>query len=587
MSVLKMKSDYNIAILPDLLKRGFSNKSVSFFLFLAVFFCYYISHYTFLEIPTADYIGNFRPFVLRLLRWDLSGVQNKVLPVYPFLVALFTKTGLISGEDPVYATALAINAVFYPFYIFLVLKMYGRFLKERESRLFLIFLLLNTYTLYMALNAELELVMVTMILFSFYLMGRNSRFTSISVFLSALLKWDSVFIVPAYAISRWLKTRKVVSFILAGIVSGSGIVLWVLFFALRGMSSGEKNTYIEEIARRGPNVYRFFGDSLLVMSGFLQWLGIDVYNGYQNGITVLPVIQGMMLVVLGGLVIYSLYKGIGLWSCNRDVLKWPVIVYIVGYLLVHIVYQNTKARYVFPILWFLNLLMLYGGREIFGSMLISTEKGCRRIKVLNTSIACIFFIFSLMTLFNTGGQRGAVVVWIVLFSAALLFFVFSNYSVGSLLNRIVIVMLVFSFVSMNLVYSRKIFEHYSKRRIEFKHAALYFRDIRKPGEKLLISESNVAVYVTALERKAFMRTASVEGDDSQQFLKNAKKRGADFLYIDDFYIRRLQLNDKNALEKRANFLKEIRDNPAGFEGLELLRVIEVGSSINGYFYRLQ
>jgi hypothetical protein len=105
-------------------------------------------------------------------------------------------------------------------------------------------------------------------------------------------------------------------------------------------------------------------------------------------------------------------------------------------------------------------------------------------------------------------------------------------------------------------------DHYSLRRVEFKKAALWFNENARPSDRMLISERNVPNYYSTLEGQRFVASAGLKSADATSLIQELKGLNVSHVFIDDFYIRRLAVGDKNAIDRKAALLKEIRDNQA-------------------------
>ena len=152
-------------------------------------------------------------------------------------------------------------------YLVLVFLIYRRFLSEKASLAAILFLGVNMYTLYMTINSELEMTLSLLIVISLFLTLRDSKLSYVTAFLTAITKWDSVFIVPAVMFRDFFYKKKWLMALVLGACASAGTAAWLLlsFINTRGQ------TYVSEIAHRGPNIYRFIIDCFLVTGGFIQW----------------------------------------------------------------------------------------------------------------------------------------------------------------------------------------------------------------------------------------------------------------------------------------------------------------------------
>src|SRR4030042_194931 len=183
---------------------------------LIVSIAYGFFYFNYFETPTGDYIGNIREPVLEYMKGNFPGENYKFLPFYPLLLSLLTKLNPVDTGDPVYLTAMILNSALLIPYLILVFLMYRRFLPGKAALAALLFLGVNVYTVYMAINAELEMVLSLLVVLSLYLTLRDSKLSYATAFFTSITKWDSVFIIPAVMFRDFFyRKRRIFSFILA------------------------------------------------------------------------------------------------------------------------------------------------------------------------------------------------------------------------------------------------------------------------------------------------------------------------------------------------------------------------------------
>lgn len=99
---------------------------------LIVSIAYGFFYFNYFETPTGDYIGNIREPVLEYMKGNFPGENYKFLPLYPLLLSVLTKLNPVETGDPVYLTAMILNAVLLAPYLLLVFLMYRRFLQKKR-----------------------------------------------------------------------------------------------------------------------------------------------------------------------------------------------------------------------------------------------------------------------------------------------------------------------------------------------------------------------------------------------------------------------------------------------------------------------
>ncbi len=558
---------------------GRKHRSLVVAVLFALLCLFYIYHFDFLKVPSADYIGNFRAFVLLFLKEGIGAVPNKVLPAYPVTLAWVTRLTGMYGFDAIYTNALLLNYVYFAIYLFSVWQVYREFFGRTLGFWALVALLLNSFSLYMVINAELEMFHGALSALTFALLIRNEKLAAFPAALTALVKWNSVCIVVA---GMWRVFRQSASWlrgIVWGAVAGVPFAVW---FVVKIIVPAGENTYIGEIARRGPNVYRFPVDAFLVLTGFLQWGAIDVYTGK---VTVLTAGIVLLLLLFAVMIMFLFVTGLVSLIARRDSLTESLGIYTAGYFVVHMVYQNSKSRYALPLLWILHLIIFEGIRTVMEETRDRTKNSCAASLVKSDFFryAAIAAAFVSAVLVAATGNVILFVFFIVL--AVVLYGIISTYSV-SVWVKVLSAALIVSFAGLNLAYGRSMLEHYSLRRVEFKRVSLYLNEHAKDEGKILVSERNVIRYYSDFPITRFIMTSSLDSETTDEVYDELIRKNVRFVYIDDFYIRRLKHNDKNAIERNAALLKELRAEAAMSDRYTLLTRIEVHGGITGFLYRV-
>ena len=546
-------------------------------------FGYALYYFNYLETPSADYINNFLPRVREYMNGIFPGSSFKILPVYSLLVALLAKLNPVASFDPVYMTAIIFNLILFIPYLFVTWALYRRWLAAPYALLAMLFLSANIYTVYTVINAELEMLLTLLIALTIYFTAKNSRFAYLTSWLAAGTKWDAVFTVPAAMYRDFFENRKkLVALVLGGLASTIAIS-WMALSVYQS-STAQGHAYVGEISRRGPNIYQFLIDCYLVASSFGAWMGTHIYFSH---IMVMKVLLVPILLVFVLFVLVSLTWGAFLFIKINWKRHIPLIIAISGFLLVHVVYQNTKSRYVLPVLWLLNLFIFYG---VIDGILPRISNMASRITghkkkillALGFGAGLVLFIFaSGFTIMDAGLTSYA---WALAFTAVGVIIV--RYTISSDKRTILASTLIFGVLfSFMTGYGARTMDHYSLRRVEFKKAGIWYRSNGNKNDRMLISETNVAMYYSGLERDHFINSRSLENDTMNGLVEELSRKGVTLVFIDDFYIRRLMVGDKNALMRNAETLKMIREKALENRHFKLLKTFSTGDDIKSYLFR--
>lgn len=541
-------------------------------------------YFNYFETPTGDYIGNIRVPVLEYMKGNFPGKNFKFLPLYPLLLSLLTRLNPSESIDPVYVTAMVLNMALLLPYLALVLLIYRRFLSRKAAWAALLFLGVNLYTVYMAINSELEMVLSFLITLSLYLTLRGSKLSYPAAFLTSLTKWDSVFIVPAVMFRDFFYNRKKLLALALGAAAASGTAVWML---LSFMNTRGGNPYISEIAHRGPNIYRFPVDCFLVASGFIQWMATHAW------FSDLPLAKWPALVFLlvpGAVTVAGIiWGGVLIWKRQKKEFA-PVFVFLAGFLLIHMIYQNTKDRYVMPILWILVLFLVYGLAEGVRPWLARrmdrlSPRAQAITRLAAITVAAVMYTISLCAMARD--LTASHFVFALLFTACASAIVLYGDAKKDTVIKALVIVLCGVVINLSVYYGVRALDHHGLSRVEFKKAALWFKDHARPGDRMLISEANVPMYYSGFGPERFPMSFFVKGKTVQELVPELSAMKVTHVFVDDFYIRRLPVKDPNAIDRRAWVFKEIRDNGEKSGHFRLVEKFTTKGGIVSYIYEFK
>ena len=553
-------------------------------IFLVGLFCYYYHYFNYIAMPTEDYIGNFRPFVMSILAGDFSSISNKLMPAYPFLLAALSLLMPEASADPIYTAAIIFNFILLLPFLCITYLLYKRFLDNEFAFIAFVFLGTNIYTLYSGLNAELEIFLCTMIVLSIYLMSKKSWLAAIPTAITGIIKWDVIFMIPAYALHILNKTKKIKNFILCGIITSLPLIAWVGFTMLRKGHSA--NTYLGEIAHRGPNIYKYPIDALVTSFGFPRWLAMDIYHGRDMLSSI--ILAAIAVITLIALLMFIIY-GIKTFIKIKDEPKLPLLIFSGGFIIVHLIYQNTKDRYVVPIIWLLIMFTIFGIKKLVteGSFKVKNifELNNRPMKQLSIFIILgIFYIQSVVILF----EKSDIFLLVFAFFVQVLILTFLHQKTSLSLSKRLLAGLTTGIICfLNIAYTGDTLDHFSMRRIEFKEAAIWFKDNAPPNARMLMSETSVACYYTGMDGSRIIATGTLTSTDVSSLISELQSKNITHVFVDDFYISRLLLNDPNAIDRKAVLMKALRDAAPDNKSLRLLQTFKTYTGPEAYMYCIE
>lgn len=537
-------------------------------LIMALTFAYALRYFNYFQTPTEDFISNFRQSVLEYRSGDFSRLGHKTLPAYGMILTALSYLNPSTSGDPVYGTAIAFNIVLFIPYLLLVWLLYRRFLGDRIALFALLFHGVNIYTIYTAVNAELEMFLSFSVVLTLWLSFNRSRFSYLAAFFAAGTKWDSVFAVPAAMYNDFFVTRKRVAAILLG-AAASGIVAITLLLTL-----GARNTYVQEISRRGPNVYRYFIDCLVNTSGYLPLMFVEWW-GATSAVTKVV----LMFIIIATILVIpaAVIRGAILVFKNHREERGPLGIFLLGFLLVHAVYQNTKERYVLPILWFLGLCLAYGLTAPVGVRFgKAVQRGALAIAALLLACAACVVV---------DGFTFANILFFVLFLVLFLALMARDPLPRGDWRFPLVIVLAVAFIGISTTYGKITMDHYSFRRVEFKKAALWFDAHAAPGDLMLINDTTISHYYYPGDDARLVPTGVLRGNTLEELIGELERMKITHVFVDDFYTRRFLVGDKNALERKAGLFIEIRDRGERTGHFKLVERFVTRGTYNSYIYR--
>jgi hypothetical protein len=548
----------------------------------AISYCAF--YFNYFDTPTGDFIGNIRPPVIDYIKGNFPGKNFKFLPVFPLTLAGLVKALPAIGPDPIYTWAIVLNFVLFLQYFAVVLLLFRLFLREKAALAAMLFLCVNIYTPFTATTPELEMMLSLLIVLSLWLSIRGSKFAYIAAFLAASTKWDSVFIAPAAMFRGFFYEKKRVLAMALGTISALGAAAWLL--ASLVSSWGQPHPYVSEIAHRGPNVYKYLIDCVFVTSGFIPWMAM---HGYQSGSLAFKAMLWLIMAPPAIIIIAGL--GWGIKTAAQRLRKdfAHIFVFAGGFLAIHMIYQNTKDRYVLPILWLLVLFLFMGlsegiapaVKERFSRMLPGSRK-----KLMITAVcvclaiyaAGIFFIISEHTLFHLG--------FALVFTAIAAAIAFAGERSGCL-EKTAVVVAAGMIMNFMVFYGARVMNHHGKSRVEFKLVSLWYKNNAGPCDRMLISEINVPMYYTGFGSEKFMPSFFLQGSDIDSIADELKKNNVTHAFVDGFYPKRLAIKDPNAIDRRADRFVIIRENGVKSGRFRLIKTFILPDGSRSYLYKLR
>ncbi|TAL33462.1 MAG: hypothetical protein EPN93_13865 [Spirochaetes bacterium] len=512
-------------------------------------------YFNYFQTPSEDYIGNFRPRIAEYMAGDFPGKNFKILPIYPLLVALGAKINPLPAHDVIYLTAMILNLLLYVPFLLVAHAVFKRFLSPRMTLAALAYLVMNVYSVFTAVNAELEMALALLTAGTVLLALRGSPASYAGAFLASAVKWDSVFAIPAAMYRDFFENRRRLRAILLGLCAVSGVAAW---FALSLVNSGEYgNPYVKEIAQRGPATYRYIVDCFLILAGFVPWMAT---GAYFSGSTIVKAAYYPVVVAFTLFTVVSAIWGVAVIARNRLRENAPLLIFFAGYLAIHMIYQNTKERYVTPILWLLVLFMFYGIENGLAPwikrMFIRRATAFRALAIAACLITALAMGRGLVLVPGLGlPLTVAACCFVALWAVIIVKFGGSDTTRA----RAFLFCTAAAAALLAVSFGVNAMDHYGWKRVEFRKAAEWFSAHARPGDRMLIAETVVSRYYSDMDESRFLGSLRLRSLKLDDLVSELAEKKVTYVFVDDFYVRRLQYGDKNAIDRKAHLFKEIRD----------------------------
>ena len=84
---------------------------------------------------------------------------------------------------------------------------------------------------------------------------------------------------------------------------------------------------------------------------------------------------------------------------------------------------------------------------------------------------------------------------------------------------------------------------------------------------------------------SFFPTSSLKSSSVDELIQEMKTAGITHVFIDDFYIRRLKVMDRNAIDRKAGLMKELLAKAEHIKEMSQLASFETKGNIKSYLYR--
>ena len=362
--------------------RNFTIAGIAILFLFGIF--YSIRYYGFHIMPSPDF-----PSFLQIGKelWHFKIPTSFFRgPTYGFLV--YPLTRIVGGQHPELSAAWLFNAILQPFNLVL-LFLIGKKIVGKSALWIVLIAMLNPWLLEVFTKPIAEICMLFFIFITFFFMFRRSRWCYLFASMAAMLRYEcAALILAAFVLDMiYLDTKKErIRALCYSVIAGIPLVLWMIGMKINNTDSGSINY------GQFMDISKLFEGARLKRELNLLWtttFGTFFRPGTDSGEKTAQILDNISKV----LVCLSFLFGVtwGLIKKNWNILA--LLIFFIPYMLIHIPYQYSDARFYVPVFWILLLICWYGIQSLW--QIINSNNRVPRYIILPTQliISGIFIIW--------------------------------------------------------------------------------------------------------------------------------------------------------------------------------------------------
>jgi len=518
-------------------------------------------HFDFPVLPHNDFVQFAQP-ARAYLEFRMPD-SFKIMPAYPLAIALVSRVGL--PDEFLVQAAEVVSHISTLVFLAFFWSLAKRWLPVTWP-LALLYVVVNPYFLELSLQTLMEMFLLAGVTAGLWAFSRRSNGAFLISAVTGLTRYDSVFLIPLFGLIRFCESGRKRCYLVFGALAGLGCVAWVIASA---RYSKVVNPYVEEILDptrefAGPSLLRMLGRMLVGLPAD-GWCPLSVWEW----------------LVVGPLALLILFGAVRLWRRDRG-LAVAMAGFVVTYFSIHAAFKAALARYNFPLLPFLILLLF-----------LAVEPARRRAPA-RFSRALAAFLAGLglaACLLAREVIREPHILALWLFGVAwVTLYTVSRTGPGtwSRLRAAALWVAVLLCLWPHLRIWERSFVEMRGRFSEFVAAYRWVRSECRPADRVLMV---TPWYLTArypqAEMQNFVSTQVLQSDDAWGFVSECRVLGVDYV-VWLSYLRDFQRSDYFHQETRGYLLNEAGlGTPVSRPGFELVRVLEDFPGHYAFVYRFR
>lgn len=478
-------------------------------------------------------------------------------PVFGLLV--YPLIFVVGGQHPDLTAAWLLNAILQPCNIVL-LFLVGKRVVGKPALWLALLAILNPWLIEVFTKPIAEICLLLMILLTFYFMFRGSYWCYLFASVAAMVRYEgAALILAAFVmdmIHRESKREKVYAFCFS-VLASVPLGLWLLGTILswpRGDSS--RIHYLQfiniEKLKDVTNVRRELNLLWTVTFGTLFRLGPGA--GENASLMLASASELLASVSFGFGVIYGLAKK-----------QWNILallIFFIPYMLVHLSYSFSDARFYTPVHWILLLICWYGIQSCWSLI----NKDNRIPKPVIVAAQMVVLVAGLVWLSTLAGYlprlspispRSVSLPYVAVGASVLIVVAGALIYKGRHLWRNVVILIVICLLIVSNQFSVAGVVKNGQKDIEFKQLLDWYLQNAKPGEKLVTTLAGLLGILAPEYEDSFTPTGDIKADSPEDFVNRCYAKGVTYiawdsrigLFPDDVFYKLMKLENIDMLRR--------------------------------------
>ncbi len=486
-----------------------------------------------------------------LLAFELPD-SLKRLPVVGLLQAGLSH--VVGGPHPELTAGWLANALLHPFSLLLVWLVARRLVGSAAVWIALI-TAVNPWVVQALTEAIAESILLFLGLSALYAMLCGSRWRYVLASLASMARYDMAALLVLVVITDWItcKSRRGrLRALLYGAVASLPLALWLLATLLT-LEQQPDTHYLKVIGAGGAVSAAIRGYVTAI------W-GVTFYPLLVPPPFLPPVAVKMFYVVGKCVAAGGFGLGVG-YAVRRR--RWDVaclLVFLLSYLLVHVVSTFVYHRYCAVVSWVPLLVCCYGLRELAATLTESrplprTVAVALQVCVPTLMTAWAIWLASYLPEYAEMSYRSAS---LPLVAAALIGVTLGVRLISARGQRAARHLAAGALVVLMVVSNQFVLVQHvgnGERDIEFKHLLDWYHAHARPGEKMLCTLAEVLAVLSPGQRDCFVRMTRVRGETADEIADSCRKKRIRYvawdsrlgLHADDLYYKRWRMDRLAAL----------------------------------------